>query len=98
MSGQTARLHMYSVPNTLKGDNMNYTVKGNVALKYYREKHQLTQKELAEKLGVTQGMYSLIEMQQQEGSIEFWRKFQKYFNIPNKSMWAIINYSEKEEI
>lgn len=77
---------------------MIYTVKGNVAMIYYRESLELSQKELAKKLDISQGMYSLIETQQAEGTIEFWKKFQKLFNIPDKQMWAIINYSDKEEI
>ena len=63
-------------------------------LKILRIKHQLTQAELAEKVGVSYATYNLIEQGKRKGSTEFWEKLQQVFNITDAEMWQL--YANKE--
>lgn len=63
-------------------------------LKVLRVKHQLTQAQLAEKVGVSYATYNLIEQGKRKGSVEFWGKLQKAFNLTDAEMWQL--YANKE--
>ena len=63
-------------------------------LKVLRIKSNLTQKELAEKLGVSYPTYNLIEQGKRKGSTEFWANLQKAFNLTDAEMWQL--YANKE--
>lgn len=60
-------------------------------LKKFRIDMELTQKELAEKLGCTTQNISLIEQGRRQGTAEFWRKFQKTFNLSGEKVWELMN-------
>ena len=63
-------------------------------LKVLRVKHQLTQAQLAEKLGVSYATYNLIEQGKRKGSTEFWQRIQAQFNLSDAEMWHL--YANKE--
>lgn len=63
-------------------------------LKVLRVKHQLTQAQLAEKLGVSYATYNLIEQGKRKGSTEFWQRIQTLFNLTDAEMWQL--YANKE--
>ena len=65
-----------------------------IELKLLRVKNQLTQQQLAEKLGVSYATYNLIERGQRKGSTEVWTKIQQLFNISDADMWKL--YANKE--
>lgn len=63
-------------------------------LKVLRVKNNLTQKDIATKLGISYPTYNLIEQGKRKGSTDFWRKMQKLFNLSDAEMWQL--YSNKE--
>ena len=58
-------------------------------LKVLRVKHNLTQKELAEKVGVSYPTYNLIEQGKRKGSTQFWANVQKLFNLEDGELWKL---------
>lgn len=58
-------------------------------LKVLRVKSNLTQRELAEKLGVSYPTYNLIEQGKRKGSTEFWEAVQKLFNLTDAEVWQL---------
>jgi len=64
------------------------------SLKILRVKHNLTQADIADKLGVSYPTYNLIEQGKRKGSTEFWAKLQQVFNLTDAEMWAL--YINKE--
>lgn len=62
-----------------------------IELKKLRIERNLTQDELAKKLGVSVGTYSFVESGKKRGSEELWLKIQKVFSIPDEQMWTIQN-------
>ena len=58
-------------------------------LKVFRVKQNLTQDEIAEKIGYTRSSYSTIETGERNGRDAFWNALQQTFNIPDDEMWAL---------
>ena len=56
-------------------------------LKVLRVTHNLTQQQLANKLGVSVSTYNLIETGKRRGSQEFWEKLQKEFKLEDGDVW-----------
>lgn len=54
-----------------------------------------SQKKLAEKLGYTQVHITKIVCCRTDGSMEFWSKLQKHWDIPNEEL---MSYTEKTQI
>lgn len=62
-----------------------------LALKTFRVSKNLTQKQMAEKTGVSISTYSLIESGTRRGSQEFWQRLQKEFDLDGGTVWALQN-------
>lgn len=60
-------------------------------LKLLRVANDLTQREMAEKIGVPRETYVCIENRTRNGKPEFWDKFQCAFGIPDDEMWGYVN-------
>lgn len=58
-------------------------------LKIFRVKNDLTQEEIAKKIGCTRASYQAIESGQREGRQAFWNDLQNVFHIPDSEMWAL---------
>lgn len=58
-------------------------------LKVFRVQHDLTQAEIAEKIGCTRTTFSAIESGTRSGRKTFWVELQKAFNVPDAEMWAL---------
>ena len=58
-------------------------------LKVFRVKLNLTQDEMADKIGYTRQSYSAIEAGERNGRDAFWNTLQEAFNIPDDEMWAL---------
>ena len=58
-------------------------------LKVLRVKHQLTQQQLADKLGVSVVTYNLIEQGKRQGSKDFWAKLQQLFSLADGELWQL---------
>lgn len=58
-------------------------------LKNSRLKNQLTQKELAKQLNISEKHYQAIELGIQQGSIVIWDKLEDIFNIPQRQLREI---------
>lgn len=59
-------------------------------LKVFRVQNDMTQDEIAEKIGCTRATYSAIESGKREGRRSFWEEFQKAFNVSGAEMWALM--------
>lgn len=60
-------------------------------LKVFRVTHNLTQQELADKMGVSLSTYNLIESGKRRGSQKFWLNLQKEFNLDGGKVWELQN-------
>ena len=49
----------------------------------------LTQKEMADKIGISLGAYSLIENGKRIGSTKTWVKIQSLFNLTDEEAWQL---------
>ena len=58
-------------------------------LKLLRVKHNLTQQQLADLLGVSVSTYNLIEAGKRRGSQEFWQKLQQQFKLEGGEVWEL---------
>ena len=58
-------------------------------LKVLRIKHNLTQQQLADQLGVSVSTYNLIEGGKRRGSQVFWLNLQKRFNLTVVEVWDL---------
>ena len=66
-------------------------------LKIFRIKNQLTQAEIAEKIGIKRTLYSNVE-RGNGGNTLFWEKFQRAFNIPDEEMFKFIKTDNKADL
>ena len=60
-------------------------------LKVLRIKKQLTQTQLASKLGTTVANYCLIEKGTRNGSKDFWNKIQKFYILKDGEVCKLYN-------
>lgn len=58
-------------------------------LKILRLEHDITQDQLAEKIGISKGAYALIEQGKRVGSDKTWLKLQEIFNLTGEQVWAL---------
>ena len=58
-------------------------------LKVFRVTHNLTQQQLADKLGVSVSTYNLIENGSRRGSQKLWETLQKEFNLDGGKVWEL---------
>lgn len=63
-------------------------------LKIFRIRHDLTQSDMAQRVGCDRASYSAIEVGSRNPSFEFMEKLQTAFDIPDAEMWALLR-SEK---
>ena len=49
----------------------------------------LTQEEMASRIGISKGAYSLIENKKRVGSRKTWLKIQKLFNLKDDEVWQL---------
>lgn len=61
-------------------------------LKVLRVKNDLTQRQAAKLLGVSLATYNLIENGNRRGSVDFWNKVQKQFNLTGEEVWNLQNH------
>lgn len=59
-------------------------------LKVFRIRQQLTQDEIADKIGCPRSTYSAIESGQRTGRPAFWQDLQKAFYIPDAEIWGLM--------
>ena len=59
-------------------------------LKIFRVQNDLSQEEIAEKIGCTRATYSAIENGTRDGRRTFWMKLQQAFNVSDEEMWALV--------
>lgn len=67
-----------------------------IALKQFRVGHDLTQHEMAAKIGVNPCQYQNAEGGQRDVRIDFWQKLQKAFDIPDAEMWRLMQKGAKQ--
>lgn len=57
----------------------------------------LSQKETASKLGISEGAYSQIEKGKRTGSTRTWIQIQKVFNLTDEETWFLQKNNYKEQ-
>ena len=60
-----------------------------IELKKFRVGLQLTQQEVANRLNVSRATYIAIENGDRNGTLDFWRKLQTEFAIPDAEIWGL---------
>lgn len=63
-------------------------------LKVFRVKRNLSQEQMADKIGCNRVTYSAIENGRRNGKQSFWVAFQKAFDIPDNEVWQLIKNEE----
>ena len=58
-------------------------------LKDVRHFHDLTMKEMAEKIGISVSAYQLIEQKKRVGSTKTWMRIQELFNLSDEQVWKL---------
>lgn len=59
-------------------------------MKILRITHNMTQADVAEKIGISLSLYNLIENGKRVGTIEAWVKIQKLFSLSDKEMLSLM--------
>ena len=57
----------------------------------------LSQRETAEKIGISEGAYSYIENGKRTGSTKTWKKIQEVFNLSDEEVWKLQKTNKKEQ-
>ena len=78
-------------------DEIGYRKDGymRVNLKVLRVKMNLNQAEMAEKCGIGRVAYSAIERGDRGGSMEFWKRLQNAFSVPDEKMFSLMRDEER---
>lgn len=68
-------------------------------LKGFRASRNLTQKEMAERIGCSRITYSMVERSVRSGSVNgFWKPLQKAFNVSDDSMFKLMkNWGSEDD-
>ena len=66
-------------------------------LRKFRAGLDLTQEEMATRMGIGRNAYSDVESGSRNGTMAFWVKLQKTFNIPDERMWGFINEKNAQD-
>lgn len=57
----------------------------------------LSQRETAAKLGISEGAYSYIEKGKRTGSTRTWKKIQEVFHLTDEEVWSLQKNNKKEQ-
>lgn len=57
----------------------------------------LSQKETASKIGISEGAYSYIEKGKRTGSTRTWKRIQEVFNLTDEEVWFLQKNNKKEQ-
>lgn len=57
----------------------------------------LTQEEMAKKIGISTGAYCLIETGKRVGSAKTWKKIQELFSLTDEQTWKLQKNNKKEQ-
>ena len=60
------------------------------SLRSFRGSMCLTQQEMADKIGVSNQQYFLVEAGRRNGSMEFWTDLQNAFGLPDEKVWQMM--------
>lgn len=69
-----------------------------LALKQLRISLDLTQEEMAERMGVKPVRYQSVECGRRTGNILFWQALQRAFGISDADMWRLLQQQEGGEL
>lgn len=69
--------------------------KARINLKVFRISKQLSQGEMAEKLGMSRSNYAAIETGSRNGLQEFWINLQKIFELSDGEAWRLMQKNEE---
>lgn len=61
-----------------------------IELKALRIRHDMSQQEMANILGVNRSTYAMIERGQRRGNDAVWAALKEKFNIPDAEMWKLM--------
>lgn len=70
----------------------------NIKLKIKRIENRMTQKEVAERLGISIPAYSFLESGKRKGRLELWIQIQNLFHISDAEMWQIVKHNGEEDL
>ena len=59
-------------------------------LKIFRIRQDMTQDDMARRVGCNRSFYSAVEGGRSNPSVEFFMELQKAFNVPDEKMWELV--------
>lgn len=65
-------------------------------LKIFRVEHDLTQFDIASRIGCSRDAYSAIENGSRDPSYDFMEKLQTAFDVPAEKMWTLLEREKNE--
>lgn len=65
-----------------------------IELKALRVRHDLSQQEMADALGVPRQTYAMVERGQRRGNDVFWATLKEKFSVPDADMWKLMRKGE----
>lgn len=75
---------------------MKTAVKGiRTNLKVFRIKQQLSQTDIAAKIGCSRATYSAIENGARNGRTYFWNELQRAFDLQGAEVWELMQIDER---
>lgn len=66
-------------------------------LKLYRTARNMTQEEIATRIGCSRATYSAIEKGARAGRQTFWHGLQNAFEIPDAELWGLTKYETRKK-
>lgn len=64
-------------------------IKLRTALKQFRVGLHLKQSEMAQQMGVGRTVYGYVERGVRDGTLDFWNRLQRTYNVPDEEMWKL---------
>ena len=69
-----------------------------IELKMFRVRLDISQAEMAERIGVDRSTYSSVENGTRNGTYKFWMKFKTTFDIPESEMWRFMQVANETDV
>ena len=67
-------------------------------LKVFRAAHDLSQQEMADKLGIARSTYSMVERGERQAGMKIWNRFMEKFGLTPDEIYELLMEVDSEEV